>query len=79
MSGKMVLDHQQQLQQRARYASDEQANKRTANNEPKPTIRFQLKTQANHYFLQLGTFTRGKRKVEDMQGVIAESRRVGGH
>lgn len=34
---------------------------------------------ANILFLQLGTFTRGKRKVEDMQTVIAESRRVGGH
>ncbi|KAJ5172467.1 hypothetical protein N7492_005060 [Penicillium capsulatum] len=30
-------------------------------------------------FFQLGTFTRGKRKVEDMQGVIAEARRVQGH
>lgn len=29
--------------------------------------------------LQLGTFTRGKRKVEDMQTVIAEARRVQGH
>ncbi|QMW41649.1 hypothetical protein G4B11_004973 [Aspergillus flavus] len=29
--------------------------------------------------LQLGTFGRGKRKVEDMQRVIAESRRVTGH
>ncbi|KAJ5915147.1 Cytoskeleton organization protein (Dec1) [Penicillium verhagenii] len=28
---------------------------------------------------RLGTFTRGKRKVEDMQKVIAESRRVQGH
>ncbi|EAW10210.1 uncharacterized protein ACLA_046760 [Aspergillus clavatus NRRL 1] len=28
---------------------------------------------------RLGTFTRGKRKVEDMQRVIAESRRVAGH
>ncbi|KAL4819150.1 ribosomal protein L36e-domain-containing protein [Aspergillus spinulosporus] len=28
---------------------------------------------------RLGTFTRGKRKVEDMQRVIAESRRVGAH
>ncbi|RMJ28054.1 60S ribosomal protein L36 [Aspergillus sp. HF37] len=28
---------------------------------------------------RLGTFTRGKRKVEDMQGVIAEARRVGAH
>ncbi|KAJ5635212.1 60S ribosomal protein L36 [Penicillium longicatenatum] len=28
---------------------------------------------------RLGTFTRGKRKVEDMQKVIAESRRTQGH
>ncbi|KAL4798905.1 ribosomal protein L36e [Aspergillus filifer] len=28
---------------------------------------------------RLGTFTRGKRKVEDMQRVIAEARRVGAH
>ncbi|KAJ5568339.1 60S ribosomal protein L36 [Penicillium hetheringtonii] len=28
---------------------------------------------------RLGTFVRGKRKVEDMQRVIAESRRVQGH
>ncbi|PLN83055.1 ribosomal protein L36e [Aspergillus taichungensis] len=28
---------------------------------------------------RLGTFGRGKAKVEDMQRVIAESRRVGGH
>ncbi|OJJ44688.1 hypothetical protein ASPZODRAFT_153585 [Penicilliopsis zonata CBS 506.65] len=28
---------------------------------------------------RLGTFTRGKRKVEDMQRVIAESRRAAGH
>ncbi|RHZ72991.1 hypothetical protein CDV55_108920 [Aspergillus turcosus] len=28
---------------------------------------------------RLGTFSRGKRKVEDMQRVIAESRRVAGH
>ncbi|KAJ6171992.1 N-acetyltransferase B complex non-catalytic subunit [Penicillium chermesinum] len=28
---------------------------------------------------RLGTFGRGKRKVEDMQGVIAEARRVQGH
>ncbi|KAJ5113341.1 60S ribosomal protein L36 [Penicillium angulare] len=28
---------------------------------------------------RLGTFTRGKRKVEDMQRVIAEARRVQGH
>lgn len=28
---------------------------------------------------QLGTFSRGKRKVEDMQGVIAEARRTGAH
>lgn len=34
-------------------------------------------TNANIH--QLGTFTRGKRKVEDMQGVIAEARRVQGH
>lgn len=30
-------------------------------------------------YLQLGTFGRGKAKVEDMQRVIAESRRVQGH
>lgn len=29
--------------------------------------------------MQLGTFGRGKRKVEDMQRVIAEARRVQGH
>jgi hypothetical protein len=34
---------------------------------------------ANHHPSQLGTFTRGKRKVEDMQRVIAEARRVGAH
>jgi large subunit ribosomal protein L36e len=28
---------------------------------------------------QLGTFTRGKRKVEDMQKVIAEARRTQAH
>ncbi|KAJ6103873.1 60S ribosomal protein L36 [Penicillium sp. IBT 16267x] len=28
---------------------------------------------------RLGTFTRGKRKVEDMQKVIAESRRAAAH
>ncbi|PYH47459.1 60S ribosomal protein eL36 [Aspergillus saccharolyticus JOP 1030-1] len=28
---------------------------------------------------RLGTFGRGKRKVEDMQRVIAEARRVGAH
>ncbi|KAI9732124.1 MAG: 60S ribosomal protein L36 [Cirrosporium novae-zelandiae] len=28
---------------------------------------------------RLGTFGRAKRKVDEMQGVIAESRRAGGH
>jgi hypothetical protein len=29
--------------------------------------------------LQLGTFGRAKRKVDELQRVIAESRRIGGH
>lgn len=33
--------------------------------------------QSTNILLQLGTFGRAKRKVEEMQNVIAESRRAG--
>ena len=35
--------------------------------------------QANIVFQQLGTFGRAKRKVDELQRVIAEARRTGGH
>lgn len=35
------------------------------------------RTRADFTYFQLGTFGRAKRKVDELQGVIAESRRAG--
>jgi large subunit ribosomal protein L36e len=61
------------------YALNHQVSLAEYNNSLSPTTRILQNNQANQTPLQLGTFTRGKRKVEDMQRVIAEARRVGAH
>lgn len=57
------------------YQASKQASKQQ-NSPPNPTTHTR-KNKTNISPLQLGTFSRGKRKVEDMQTVIAEARRIG--